>query len=43
MKEAEKLIIKETLRQTKGNRTHAAKLLGVSVRKIVYLLKEWKA
>ena len=43
IKEAEKLIIQETLRQTQGNRTQAAKLLGMSVRKIEYLLKEWKA
>jgi DNA-binding NtrC family response regulator len=42
MKEAEKIIIQETLRRTKGNRTQAAKLLGMSVRKIVYLLKGWK-
>lgn len=42
MKEAEKIIIQETLRQTKGNRTQTAKLLGMSVRKIEYLLKEWK-
>ena len=43
MKEAEKIIVQETLRRTKGNRTQAAKLLGMSVRKIVYLLKEWQA
>jgi len=42
MKEAEKIIVQETLRRTKGNRTQAAKLLGMSVRKIVYLLKGWK-
>ena len=42
MKESEKIIIQETLRRTKGNRTQAAKLLGMSVRKIVYLLKGWK-
>ena len=43
MKESEKIIVQETLRRTKGNRTQAAKLLGMSVRKIVYLLKEWQA
>ena len=42
MKESEKIIVQETLRRTKGNRTQAAKLLGMSVRKIVYLLKGWK-
>jgi DNA-binding NtrC family response regulator len=42
IKEAEKMIIQETLRRTKGNRTQASKLLGMSVRKIVYLLKGWK-
>jgi DNA-binding NtrC family response regulator len=42
MKEAEKIIIQETLRRTKGNRTQASKLLGMSVRKIVYLVKGWK-
>jgi len=42
MKESEKIIVQETLRRTKGNRTQTAKLLGMSVRKIVYLLKEWQ-
>jgi len=42
MKEAEKIIVQETLRRTKGNRTQAAKILGMSIRKIVYLLKGWK-
>ncbi len=42
MKDAEKIIIQETLRRAKGNRTEAAKLLGMSVRKIEYLLKKWK-
>jgi DNA-binding NtrC family response regulator len=42
MKEAEKIIVQETLRRTKGNRTQASKLLGMSVRKIVYLVKGWK-
>jgi DNA-binding NtrC family response regulator len=43
LKDAEKIIIQETLRRTNGNKTQAAKLLGMSVRKIEYLIKKWHA
>ncbi len=39
MKEIEKKVILETLRTTNGNKSKAAKILGISIRKIEY--KEW--
>ncbi|MCF8067799.1 MAG: sigma-54 dependent transcriptional regulator [Desulfobacterales bacterium] len=42
LKEAEKKIIFHTLDRTKGNRTHAAKALGISVRTLRNKLNEYK-
>jgi|GEM_PF-1658211 len=41
LRELERLAIEEALRQTNGNRTHAARLLGISLRKLQYRLKEY--
>ncbi|MDR4507034.1 MAG: sigma-54 dependent transcriptional regulator [Candidatus Brocadiaceae bacterium] len=41
LEEAEKKIIQETLRLTHGNKKQAADLLGISLRKIAYRVKEW--
>ncbi len=43
MREAEKKLIFETLRQTQGNRTHAAQILGISIRTLRNKLNEYKA
>ncbi|MBF0350602.1 MAG: sigma-54-dependent Fis family transcriptional regulator [SAR324 cluster bacterium] len=42
MKEAEKTLILETLKKTEGNRTHAAKILGISIRTLRNKLNEYK-
>jgi two-component system response regulator AtoC len=42
LKEVEKKIIFRTLDQTNGNRTHAAKVLGISVRTLRNKLNEYK-
>ena len=42
MKEAEKKLIFETLKKTNGNRTHAAKILGISIRTLRNKLNEYK-
>jgi DNA-binding NtrC family response regulator len=42
MSEAEKQLIYETLRQTKGNRTKAADILGISIRTLRNKLNEYK-
>ena len=42
MKEAEKKLIFETLRETKGNRTKAAQMLGISIRTLRNKLNEYK-
>ncbi|MCF6157902.1 MAG: sigma-54-dependent Fis family transcriptional regulator [wastewater metagenome] len=41
LKEAEKEIIQKTLQITHGSKSDAAKILGISSRKIEYKLKEW--
>ena len=41
MKEIEKRIILETLQSTNGSKSKAAKILGISTRKIEYKIKEW--
>lgn len=41
LKEAEKEIIQKTLQLTQGNKREAAKILGISTRKIEYKVKEW--
>jgi DNA-binding NtrC family response regulator len=41
MKEIEKKIILETLQTTNGSKSKAAKILGLSTRKIEYKIKEW--
>ncbi|MDR4508420.1 MAG: sigma-54 dependent transcriptional regulator [Candidatus Brocadiaceae bacterium] len=41
LKEAEKDIIQKTLQITHGNKREAAKILGISTRKIEYKAKEW--
>ncbi|MEE8433436.1 MAG: sigma-54 dependent transcriptional regulator, partial [bacterium] len=43
MKEAEKKLIFETLRQTSGNRTQAAKVLSISIRTLRNKLNEYAA
>ncbi|MCF6147484.1 MAG: sigma-54-dependent Fis family transcriptional regulator [Candidatus Kuenenia sp.] len=40
-REAEKELITNTLQLTKGNKQEAAKILGISLRKIEYRVKEW--
>jgi len=42
LKEAEKEIIQKTLQMTRGNKKDAAKILGISTRKIEYKVKEWE-
>ena len=42
LKEVEKKIIFHTLDQTRGNRTHAAKVLGISVRTLRNKLNEYR-
>lgn len=41
LKEAEKEIIRKTLSMTNGSKREAAKILGISSRKIEYKVKEW--
>jgi DNA-binding NtrC family response regulator len=41
MKEIEKKVILETLQTTNGSKSKAAKMLGISTRKIEYKIKEW--
>jgi DNA-binding NtrC family response regulator len=43
MREVEKRAIEEALRANHGNRTHAARQLGISLRKLQYRLKEYGA
>ena len=43
MKEAEKKLFFETLRETGGNRTKAAKILGISIRTLRNKLNEYRA
>ena len=42
LKEMEQKMIFRTLDQTEGNRTHAAKILGISVRTLRNKLNEYK-
>ena len=42
LKEVEKKMIFHTLDKTKGNRTHAAKMLGISVRTLRNKLNEYR-
>ncbi len=42
LKDVEKEVILKTLELTGGNKTDAAKLLGVSTRKVEYKVKEWE-
>jgi DNA-binding NtrC family response regulator len=42
LKEAEKEIIQKTLFMTSGSKKEAAKILGISSRKIEYKVKEWR-
>lgn len=41
LKESEREIIENTLKMTHGSKRDAAKILGISVRKIEYKVKEW--
>ena len=41
LKEAEKEIIQKKLQMTHGSKKEAAKILGISNRKIEYKVKEW--
>ena len=43
MREVERRAIEEALRANHGNRTHAARQLGISLRKLQYRLKEYGA
>lgn len=42
LKEAEKEVIQKTLFMTNGSKKEAAKILGISSRKIEYKVKEWR-
>ena len=42
LRDAEKLLIQQALTHTEGNRTHAAKVLGISVRTLRNKLNEYK-
>lgn len=42
LKDVEREIILKTLELTDGNKTDAAKLLGISTRKVEYKVKQWK-
>jgi DNA-binding NtrC family response regulator len=41
MREVERIAIEDALRANNGNRTHAARQLGISLRKLQYRLKEY--
>ena len=41
LREAEKRLIRETLKKTGGHRSQAAQLLGISVRALHYKIKEY--
>ncbi len=41
MREVERIAIENALRANNGNRTHAARQLGISLRKLQYRLKEY--
>jgi DNA-binding NtrC family response regulator len=41
LRDAERKIITETLQATNGSKSKAAKILGISTRKIEYKHKEW--
>ena len=43
LREVERIVIFDCLAQTKGNRTHAAKILGISVRTLRNKLSEYRA
>lgn len=43
LRDAEKMLIKQALSHTDGNRTHAAKVLGISVRTLRNKLNEYKS
>ena len=43
MRDVERRAIEEALRANHGNRTHAARQLGISLRKLQYRLKEYGA
>jgi two-component system response regulator FlrC len=43
LRDAEKLLIQQALQHTDGNRTHAAKVLGISVRTLRNKLNEYKS
>ncbi|BCS98428.1 sigma-54-dependent Fis family transcriptional regulator [Desulfoluna limicola] len=43
LREVERIVIFDTLEQTGGNRTHAAKILGISVRTLRNKLNEYRA
>ena len=41
LREIERAVIEEALKANHGNRTHAARQLGISLRKLQYRLKEY--
>jgi two-component system response regulator FlrC len=41
MREMERLLISRTLRETGGNRTHAARILGISLRTLRNKMNEF--
>jgi DNA-binding NtrC family response regulator len=43
LRELERIAIEEALRVNQGNRTHAARQLGISLRKLQYRLKEYNS
>lgn len=42
LRDAEKLLILETLKQQKFNRTHAARVLGIGIRTLQRKLKQYR-
>ena len=43
MRDMERMLISETLKEVNGNRTHAARMLGISIRTLRNKLKEYRS
>jgi DNA-binding NtrC family response regulator len=43
MREMERMLISETLKEVNGNRTHAARMLGISIRTLRNKLREYRS
>jgi DNA-binding NtrC family response regulator len=42
LEDVERVVVRQTLERHRGNRTHAAKSLGISVRTLERRLKKWQ-